>query len=64
MELERSLELLMNSLLNLEGRIASLEKAVAERQEPLSEDWAAARLDEMTWRISKLENRSFTEIIK
>jgi hypothetical protein len=64
MELERSLELLMNSLLNLEGRIASLEKAVAEKQEPLSEDWATARLDEMAWRISKLENRSFTEIIK
>ena len=33
----------------------SLEKAVAEKQEPLSEDWASARFDELTHRIDTVE---------
>lgn len=49
------MSLLMDSLLSLEGRLISLEKAVAEKQEPISEDWAAARLDEIVCRLGQLE---------
>jgi hypothetical protein len=55
MSLEQSMNLLIDSLLSLEGRLISLEKAVAEKQEPISEDWAAARLDEIVWRLERLE---------
>jgi uncharacterized coiled-coil protein SlyX len=64
MSLERSLNLLMDSLLSLEGRLENLEKAMAEKQEPISEDWAQARLDEVIWRLEKLEEvrREVTDI--
>lgn len=58
MSLERSLNLLMDSLLSLEGRLESLEKAMAEKQEPISEDWAQARLDEVIWRLEQLESKN------